>query len=722
MHHRVSRAASPAASRARVRAKVLLATTCVAIAALTLAACFDRTTAPQPTLAPVPRHDFLGDANWGANNSLASGSYDGTIDRVYGGAPPAAQALGPIIYPTFITANVSGQVRQVPGALQGSNIVREAWSTNDPYFWGSMGFRSNGSVWWPVGPSAILRVVAPIAPFRNDAGGQPTGDWNHCGWAGYALCWTWAGAAHFDFQRIHVDLTLARSPDTTVWQGTAATFTAGMSQTNFPGNPYPVDMSALQWRWISDSTASDSIACQSTSGKTCTRVFMTPGVMYTAAYVNGEAQQKQMHVDVRVPKLELSASRTTLLAPGDSDTFVATGDLPMVIEGWNFAPDTVGGSSPDATVGSTWGACVANVTTCTNYVSRPGTVSVIGMVHGVRRTARLHINVVPPKITLVASKTTLAYGDSSTFTAMAAGTPLIVQGWAFRSDSSSAPTATVGSSWGTCIPNDSECTMVVPASGMVIVTGTVAGYASSDSEHVIVVSSAGCGPSQQRSATNGSTLGSARASRGRLGVPSRSMLDCTDPCSVDPTSSGCSEPCSTNPAAPGCAECADPSSCTTTSFEQMPDGWDDQEGWSSLTPGERSLVWSDLFKWIPRRQQMKDIRAFAITQSQILTNHDNHTEGNEQNAFQHSLWAAKMKEAFGYADAKAWTDAHEDRPRTLLESQEYFDSNKAMDLHNNAVGLAWGPSPGIPGDVISLILAHRDELCWLVGPGASAHC
>ena len=94
--------------------------------------------------------------------------------------------------------------------------------------------------------------------------------------------------------------------------------------------------------------------------------------MYTAAYVNGEAQQKSMHVDVRIPKLELSASKTTLLAPGDSDTFVATGDLPMVIEGWNFAPDTVGGSSPDATVGSTWGACVANASTCTNYVSRSG--------------------------------------------------------------------------------------------------------------------------------------------------------------------------------------------------------------------------------------------------------------------------------------------------------------------------------------------------------------
>jgi hypothetical protein len=393
MHQPVSRAASPAALRARSRARLLLAKTCVTIAALTLAACFDRTTAPPPSLTPVPRHDFLGDANWGANNSAASGSYDGTIDLVYGGAPHAAQALGPFVYPTFITANVSGQVRQVPGAVQGQNIVREAWSTNDPYFWGSMGFHSNGGVWWPIGPSAILRVVAPIAPFRNDAGGQPTGDWSHCGWAGYALCWSWAGAAHFDFQRIHVDLTLARSPDTTVWQGTSATFTAGMGQTNFPGNPYPVDMSALQWRWISDSLPSDSVACQSTSGRTCTHVFTSSGTMYTAAYVNGEAQQKTIHVQLKVPKLEVTATNRVLATPGDTDTFVAQGNGVTVVTGWAFSPDS--SPSASASTGSVWGNCAPNVSNCTNFVSQSGTVSVTGTVNGVQLSAKVHVTVIP---------------------------------------------------------------------------------------------------------------------------------------------------------------------------------------------------------------------------------------------------------------------------------------------------------------------------------------
>ena len=372
-------------------------------------------------------------------NSAASGSYDGTIDLVYGGAPHAAQALGPFVYPTFITANVSGQVRQVPGAVQGQNIVREAWSTNDPYFWGSMGFHSNGGVWWPIGPSAILRVVAPIAPFRNDAGGQPTGDWSHCGSAGYTLCWTWAGAAHFDFQRIHVDLTLARSPDTTVWQGTSATFTAGMSQTNFPGNPYPVDMSALQWRWISDSIPSDSVACQSISGRTCTHVFTSSGTMYTAAYVNGEAQQKSMHVTVSIPTLELTAEKTILETPGDIDTFFPVGNGPVMVQGWNFTPDggtglqmrsptitnrlTPGNSShssspmpvrppilsqgqspqigsPDhphfsVSVGSTWADCAPSAQTCTNQIAESGTVEVIATVNGVQRSASVHVKVIP---------------------------------------------------------------------------------------------------------------------------------------------------------------------------------------------------------------------------------------------------------------------------------------------------------------------------------------
>jgi hypothetical protein len=376
--------------RARRRAAALLATVGFGVVVLVLSACFDRATAP-PSIAPVPRHDFVGDANWAVNKSLAAGSYEGTIDNVYGGAAPGP-TLGPFVYPTFIVATVAGQVRQVPGALQGDNIVRDPYSTNDPAFWGSMGFTSNGDTWYPNGLSGIIRVVAPITPFRNPAGGQPTGDWNHCGWEGYALCWTWAGTAQFSFTRLHVDLTLTRTPDTTMWQGTSATFTAGMSQTTFPGNPYPVDMSGLDWRWLDDSLqVPDGQPCTVTSGTTCTHLFTRSGTMYVAAYVNGEAQQKTMHVAVKVPTLTLTADKEVVATPGDTATFTPVGNGPVVVQSWSFTPDSTGTESTS----TSWGDCGPGTAICRHFVSGSGNVKVVATVNGSLKEARVHVSVVP---------------------------------------------------------------------------------------------------------------------------------------------------------------------------------------------------------------------------------------------------------------------------------------------------------------------------------------
>ena len=163
-----------------------------------------------------------------------------------------------------------------------------------------MGFHSGGDTWWAVDNVTVLRTVYPIYPFRNWSGGQPDGDALHCGRGGYALCWTWAGAAHLDFTLIHVDLTLAQGADSVVLKGNSASITAGMSQTYFPPNPYPVDLSELRWRWVSDdATSGDSTTCNSTSGLTCTRQFANSGTMYASAYVNGEQQEKSLHVSVK---------------------------------------------------------------------------------------------------------------------------------------------------------------------------------------------------------------------------------------------------------------------------------------------------------------------------------------------------------------------------------------------------------------------------------------
>jgi hypothetical protein len=115
--------------------------------------------------------------------------------------------------------------------------------------------------------------------------------------------------------------------------------------------------------------------------------------MYAAAYVNGEAQQKELHVVVKTPSLVLTAARTVLAAPGDTDTFDAHGNGATIVKGWAFSPDSA--PSSEASVGSAWGSCSPDVSTCTNVVSQSGTVSVIATVNGTLLTARLHISVVP---------------------------------------------------------------------------------------------------------------------------------------------------------------------------------------------------------------------------------------------------------------------------------------------------------------------------------------
>ena len=50
-----------------------------------------------------------------------------------------------------------------------------------------------------------------------------------------------------------------------------------------------------------------------------------------------------------------------------------------------------------------------------------------------------------------------------------------------------------------------------------------------------------------------------------------------------------------------------------------------------------------------------------------------------------------MVQAYGYRDAKMWTDAHETNapPMFPADAIDAYTSNKAMDLHNNAVGLSY---------------------------------
>jgi hypothetical protein len=113
---------------------------------------------------------------------------------------------------------------------------------------------------------------------------------------------------------------------TGVNQDAPLTFAAGMSIASIKG--IAVDMSQLQWRWIPDVPTADSTACASTSGTSCTIPVESSGTLYVTAYVNGEQQQKSVHVTAnpRVPnpcsQIAELASRFPELANTFMDTIV----------------------------------------------------------------------------------------------------------------------------------------------------------------------------------------------------------------------------------------------------------------------------------------------------------------------------------------------------------------------------------------------------------------
>lgn len=140
------------------------------------------------------------------------------------------------------------------------------------------------------------------------------------------------------------------------------------------------------------------------------------------------------------------------------------------------------------------------------------------------------------------------------------------------------------------------------------------------------------------------------------------------------------------------------------------------EEWGDLTNAERQLIIDEPTKWIPRYNEMKEIRSLAISESLRLTQTTTDNDGSRQNAFQHAIWAAKMASAYGYIDAKKWTDAHEDRQRPLTVSEELWNQHKQMDLRNNEIGLGyfWNPQ----GSESDWAWAHQAQLCWIEGDGA----
>lgn len=105
------------------------------------------------------------------------------------------------------------------------------------------------------------------------------------------------------------------------------------------------------------------------------------------------------------------------------------------------------------------------------------------------------------------------------------------------------------------------------------------------------------------------------------------------------------------------------------------------ESWKELTPGEKAII-ASLAATSPHKvlliKQSKDT-AYNETQRVFGRNGLN----DESDAFRHCFWSAILARGIGYFWAKGFTDAHESKPGN-------DPAQKAMDLHNNSVGLKIG--------------------------------
>lgn len=100
-----------------------------------------------------------------------------------------------------------------------------------------------------------------------------------------------------------------------------------------------------------------------------------------------------------------------------------------------------------------------------------------------------------------------------------------------------------------------------------------------------------------------------------------------------------------------------------------------------LTPAEQRYITSNPHHAIA----IKNAKEFAFeeTRKQFGLNGRN----EKSDAFRHCLWSALLSREIGYSGALRFTTAHESSPINP-------ESEKAMDLHNNAVGLRIGKSGG----------------------------
>ena len=103
--------------------------------------------------------------------------------------------------------------------------------------------------------------------------------------------------------------------------------------------------------------------------------------------------------------------------------------------------------------------------------------------------------------------------------------------------------------------------------------------------------------------------------------------------------------------------------------------------WNKLTPAEKAVL-----AWLTSQNPaapliIKNSKDTAFAETSLRFGKNGHNDRSD--AFRHCFWSSLLSRDLGFFGAKAFTDAHESDPANP-------PGEKAMDLHNNAVGLKIG--------------------------------
>lgn len=143
-----------------------------------------------------------------------------------------------------------------------------------------------------------------------------------------------------------------------------------------------------------------------------------------------------------------------------------------------------------------------------------------------------------------------------------------------------------------------------------------------------------------------------------------------------------------------------------------PEGWPWEE-WDKLSAGEKALVLANPYLWtFGRYLHMGSLRTESYIESLRIVGLSpigRRCDDDEQNAYQHALFAAGIARAYGPTDARRWTEAHEDLGRQLTQS-EY--RSRQMDLLNNEVGIGSAGASGPTGTAAQDVWQFRALLTW----------